>query len=131
MHHQVVIDGFYGVCLPTGHMTPGTRESVLVVSSQVSKISQPSLVGVSVAGEDTHVTTVPSAACLTQHKARPPLGVCSLDIWGSAPHEDRALYTKDEHCPQSLYVTCSDLTHKTETNTSAPKKSPAPPCFSL
>lgn len=60
MHHQVVVNGFYGVCSP-----PGTRESVLVVS----KTSKPSLVGVSVAEQDTDVTTVPSDACLIHHKA--------------------------------------------------------------
>lgn len=76
MHHQVVVNGFYGVCSPTGGMPPGTRESVLVVS----KTSKPSLVGVSVAEQDTDVTTVPSDACLIHHKAHHFLGVDSLDI---------------------------------------------------
>lgn len=112
MHHQVVINGFYGVCSPTGHMTPGTRESVSVVSSQVSKPSKPSLVGVNVAEQDTDVTTVPSSACLTQYKTHHPLrGTGSLDIRGSAPYEDRALYTKDKHYPQPLYMSPVQTRH--------------------
>lgn len=48
---------------------PQERESVLVVS----KTSKPSLVGVSVAEQDTDVTNVPSDACLTHHKVHHPL----------------------------------------------------------